>query len=646
MARIDLTKSFPPTTRSILDITEASRTSTQTKLNLVFNTNLGSSSSWVGTGISYIATVTVSGSGMSAQSASYTLKNSGDYWSGTGVHTTTAQPTFNIPASTTSINISVSYKYSDEATTMSGSTTLSLSRMMSTLGAIGTFNDTDRITLNIAKYNNDYTHELKVYKRNGSSVDTSVVYATRSGVENGDIFQFNLADVLVLYPQNTTIYDVPVMFVLSTYSGSTKIGDSSVQANVIISNANPTFNDFNYEDSNVITTSLTGDSSKIILGYSNLKVSIPEGKQAKPKKFASIEAYIVDDVSIPAGDYVLTSDVYFVAGKTYYEYFWGEYSALEEGASYNVGDEVATIGYEVYEFDDSALSTTINGYNKTSISVWAKDSRGLSTEVNKPLTTIAYTPIVKGNQNIARASSVGTQVNVEFEGTFWNDTFGNTTNGVVVWYRFKKSSSSTWTQGTFTGSLTISGNNFSYSGPIRGDSSDNGFEVDDSYDIELIVFDELSYVTYSYQLIAGNPAIIVKGNEVLSINNNGKNIIDVVNGLSTYSTTEYFTGKYWINNEPIYGIVVPVSFPTSSNDVVETPHYISNISMVTDYRLNWYDTTDARWYCYYKDTDDPYIYIDGISATSVRVKRSSRAVDWDSRTINKYAIIEYTKTTD
>ena len=47
----------------------------------------------------------------------------------------------------------------------------------------------------------------------------------------------------------------------------------------------------------------------------------------------------------------------------------------------------------------------------------------------------------------------------------------------------------------------------------------------------------------------------------VSVENLGKEIIKEFN---TYSTTEHFTGKYWIDGKPIYGIVIEgTSLPSS-----------------------------------------------------------------------------------
>ena len=110
--------------------------------------------------------------------------------------------------------------------------------------------------------------------------------------------------------------------------------------------------------------------------------------------------------------------------------------------------------------------------------------------------------------------------------------------------------------------------------------------------------------------------------------------------------TEKVVGR-WINNKPIYRKVVAVNFPNTSSSQVYTNHNIANIEMVTKYSLIWWDIVDARWFSYFKDTTGTYwIEIDGITNTQVKITASNTDVNWHGRTAERYAIIEYTKTTD
>lgn len=119
-----------------------------------------------------------------------------------------------------------------------------------------------------------------------------------------------------------------------------------------------------------------------------------------------------------------------------------------------------------------------------------------------------------------------------------------------------------------------------------------------------------------------------------------------ITNLQTYSTNETNTGQIWIDGKPIYRKVVAVDFPTATVTTINYPHNISNIAYVISVKLIWWDIEDARWYNYFKDTTGTYIQIDGISNTQIRIKAAGTAVDWHARTAGRYAIIEYTKSTD
>ena len=134
MAKISLTKYFPPTTTSVLEINEILRESNKVQFGLSFKTNLGSSQSYVGNGVTYTATLKVSGTGIETQTKTVQLKASDEYWQGTATHTFDKLSwEVNVPSSANSVLIEVTYKYSDEATTMSGSTEITLTKLLNVL---------------------------------------------------------------------------------------------------------------------------------------------------------------------------------------------------------------------------------------------------------------------------------------------------------------------------------------------------------------------------------------------------------------------------------------------------------------------------------------------------------------------------------
>lgn len=62
-----------------------------------------------------------------------------------------------------------------------------------------------------------------------------------------------------------------------------------------------------------------------------------------------------------------------------------------------------------------------------------------------------------------------------------------------------------------------------------------------------------------------------------------------------YSTEEQFTGEYWIDGKKIYQKVV-----TWTGDISRTAHGITNLDMVTDYRVIAKSGVDSYYYSFPK----------------------------------------------
>lgn len=112
----------------------------------------------------------------------------------------------------------------------------------------------------------------------------------------------------------------------------------------------------------------------------------------------------------------------------------------------------------------------------------------------------------------------GTEATLIFSGYIWNNNFGKVANDIVsCTYRYKKTTSSTWINGTTTLTPTKSGNSFSYSGKIIGDLGAEGFDVDDSYNVQVLVSDKLTNNNSnpaSFILGPGSPAMAIYKNNV------------------------------------------------------------------------------------------------------------------------------------
>ena len=123
----------------------------------------------------------------------------------------------------------------------------------------------------------------------------------------------------------------------------------------------------------------------------------------------------------------------------------------------------------------------------------------------------------------------------------------------------------------------------------------------------------------------------------VSVENLGKEIIKEFN---TYSTTEYFTGEYWIDGKKIYGKVVQEASFTSSSPLVVS---MANLDFLIDIAMKRnYDGSDSMKWTFGSGTNSTNNLFVNQSADSITIAPQSTG-----QTIKNFsAIIKYTKTTD
>ena len=122
----------------------------------------------------------------------------------------------------------------------------------------------------------------------------------------------------------------------------------------------------------------------------------------------------------------------------------------------------------------------------------------------------------------------------------------------------------------------------------------------------------------------------------VSVENLGEEIIKEFN---TYSTTEHFTGKYWIDGKPIYQKVVQEETFTSSSPLFVP---IANLDFLIDVSLKRnYDSSDSAKWTFGSGTNSSNNIFVNQSSDSITITPQST-----SQTIKNFsAIIEYTKST-
>lgn len=329
----------------------------------------------------------------------------------------------------------------------------------------------NEVIFKIIKPTEDYYCELSIDSQQFQNL------VTRANIENGEYhFQFTQDELNnIVYPFMTSDQVRTIVAKLRTYEDSTKevqIGEEvGVWYRATIENANPIFNDFEYEDSNSITTVLTNDSNKIVKGYSTLKVTIPVENKAIGQKGATISGY-------------------------------------------NIGN------YSVAYSDSTDVVKEILNYPNENIVVSAVDSRGNSKSITKLFTDnlINYTDIVILNCEVNREDEIGEKVKIKFDGTWWQANFGGANGGGVLneltaIYQYQTGNGE-FINGTTPLTLNVSEfGQFSCEQYIVGDTG-NGFNISNSYNIRIIVSDKLSSRENTRQLIAGSPAIAIFGNKV------------------------------------------------------------------------------------------------------------------------------------
>lgn len=466
MATISISEQLSGVTiHSTATITEKSRSGTSVVLNVGFSSYLNSSG-FIGTGYSVKGTITAYNG-----SKDFTLKSSSASWSGTTKHTTSGTMTITVPATVTSI--ALKFKLAFDGESASKSSTLTISKVLASVTSATAFSDTTNPTMNFSNPGGFKIRPyLNVYDKSGGTrlLQLRPNGMSETGASLSSPYVWSLTEEQRNQIRNalgtkTTAY---VAVGLETYNGSTYLGYSSKGVTFTNNLAPPIFTDFSYEDiggqtidENISTLDLTGNNQKIIKGYSKLKILINTPTEAQ--KGATMSHYLINGIQ--------------------------------------------------YTYADS-FEVEIDKWTTEKITIYAVDSRGVSKEVSKTCDLINYSPLGKGAISVKREGNIGVQTTLSYDGLFWNNNFGIEENLIQASYKFRKTSDSSYIEGITTINPTTSENKFNFEDYIFGDSSENGFEINDSYEIVVNVKDKLSEITYSSILGSGIPALAIYKNNV------------------------------------------------------------------------------------------------------------------------------------
>ena len=439
------------------------------------------------------------------------------------------------------------------------------------------FNIGETITIYTNRKSASFTHTA-VIKFNGQTV------RTQTGIDAS--YSWNTNELFAKIPnQNQANGTVE----LTTYSGGTRIGTSAVNFTGYVVNSDPVFNNFDCEDTNTVTKTLTGNNQKYIRKYSNLKVTITSANKMTTQNSATPKYYNIV-----------------------------------------LGNKIEKLDYSTSE-----ISKTINNMDDNTVTVFAVDSRGNQKDKTKSLDIVEYSATVLQSVKIERKEGVGETVLISLSGKYANINFGAKTNTVKSIQFRKKSKTETefgsWVE--IKQLITINTENGTFSCDSK-EITGQTFTLGTEYDIEVQVKDELSSDTEPVSLNSGkvllsalkNTGICVGGiyDEELggALQLDNKNVIDWINGKQDkiiqkvlWSGIQYMTADHTITlSEPISQQTSGIVLIFSAYDSGAKPYnfhcffvpkqFISlhNGNGMYFSLVDFNPANDARKYLYIKDT--------------------------------------------
>ncbi len=161
---------------------------------------------------------------------------------------------------------------------------------------------------------------------------------------------------------------------------------------------------------------------------------------------------------------------------------------------------------------------------KTSFNIIATDSRGFSnSKTLTPNKIIEYIPLTL-TAKFYRTAATSSEVKLDYEGNFFNASFGAKTNKLTLKWEYKEKSATTYIAG---GTLTPNISNNKYSGSV---SLGTTFDYKKSYDFIIYANDgdganiKLTSLNYAQNITRGEPiydyGVDANGNNYLFVNGN------------------------------------------------------------------------------------------------------------------------------
>lgn len=369
---------------------------------------------------------------------------------------------------TVNISGSIHFPPWGKTLTVSASATLPKIPRVSDISVENTsYNIGEEITIKTDKKSELFTDRISFSF--GENVDTEQYTRYLAEGVTGTTLWNTLEDAEELYKKIPNSNKGVAQLIVETFSGDTLIGSKSINIDLNVVNSNPEFANFTYEDTNPKTLGVTGDNQIIVKGYSNVKGTVSVANKAVAINSATMKKYR------------------FVIGEKQKEFSYSE--SLE-------------------------VSATIDQADSNSLVMYAIDSRNNST--SKSLVPEIYLnykkPTILDFDVYRTLNGVGEAVNLKIRGEFWNNHFGVEQNELAITFRFRNTKTEEWTDGASSITPNTDGNSYSFEGQIAGDLENAGFNLENSYEIEVTISDKLDSSSTTDTVGSGTPNMAMHKN--------------------------------------------------------------------------------------------------------------------------------------
>lgn len=411
----------------------------------------------------YGASVTVDGSTKSGWSGN--MYNGTQMLSGSKTITHNSDGTKTFGASGYITQYSSSANYSG-----SGSWTLNTIPRKATLKTYPDFNDEGNPTIT---YENKAGTSVSSLQACISLTGSADDIAYRDVSKTGTSYTFNLtqAERNVLLNATKTSKTRKVYFYLRTIIGGNTFYDSK-EVTFSVVNANPTFSNFTYADTNSTTTAITGNNQYIIQGKSTLRATIASANKATANKNATMVQY----------DFAIA-----------------DYASIEAYATSDINKDIGVINASV----DQTLK------------VVARDSRDNTTTVQKNVHIVPYaSPSIIATAT--RQSNFESNTTIHIGGAMSLLSVAGVTKNAVdasngIKWRYKESTSSTWGSWTNVASTTSADGTVSVTDFVRT------FDNKKAWDLQFSITDKLETKTINVSLGQGQPQFFIGADGRVSV---------------------------------------------------------------------------------------------------------------------------------